>query len=113
MKREVVIYRLRTPVICNHSVGSRDKNEKKKCSWGSPENETLGELTSHFNPTQCNKKDCTTTMKWLVAGADLPSELLSRLICANTSANRKSLPSYLLYLLLKIRPHLYLSFHIT
>ena len=35
----------------------------------SPEDETLDELTSHFDPPQCREGDCTTTLRWLVVGA--------------------------------------------
>ena len=34
-----------------------------------PEDETLGESTSHFDPPQCREGDCTTTLRWLVVGA--------------------------------------------
>ena len=37
----------------------------------SPEDETLGELTSHFDPFQCREGDCITTLRWLVVDAEL------------------------------------------
>ena len=58
--------------ICDRALDSRDKKREEKLSKGeSPENETLGELTSHFDPPQCREGDRTTTLSWLVVGTDV------------------------------------------
>ena len=60
---------MRMPFICNGSVNSRDKKREEKMSIsGSPEDETLGELTSHFDPLSCRKGHPTITMRHLVVG---------------------------------------------
>ena len=59
--------------ICDRALDSRDKKREEELSKGeSPEDETLGELTSHFDPPQCREGDRTTTLRWrLVVGADV------------------------------------------
>ena len=56
-----------TSSICDRSVDSRDKKRGEKISIGwSSEDETLEELTSHFDPSQCRVGDCTSevTCHW-------------------------------------------------
>ena len=58
--------------ICDRALDSRDKKREEQLSKGeSPEDETLGELTSHFDPPQCREGDRTTTLRWFVVGADV------------------------------------------
>ena len=58
--------------ICDRALDSRDKKREEELSKGeSPEDETLGELASHFDPPQCREGDRTTTLRWLVVGADV------------------------------------------
>ena len=58
--------------ICDRALDSRDKKREEELSKEeSPEDETLGELTSHFDPPQCREGDRTTTLRWLVVGADV------------------------------------------
>ena len=58
--------------ICDRALDSRDKKREEEFSKGeSPEDETLGELTSHFDPLQCREGDRTTTLRWLFVGADV------------------------------------------
>ena len=64
------------PSICDRALDSRDKKREEELSKReSPEDETLGELTSHFDPPQCREGDRTTTLRWLVVGADVARRL--------------------------------------
>ena len=60
---------LRVLSICDRALDSRDKKGEELSERESPEDETLGESTSHFDPPQCREGDCTTTFRWLVVGA--------------------------------------------
>ena len=62
--------------ICDRALDSRDKKREEELSKRElPEDETLGELTSHFDPPQCREGDRTTTLRWLVVGADVARRL--------------------------------------
>ena len=70
---------LRTPSTCDRAVDSRDRKPEKLSIGESPKDETLGESANHFDPSQCREGDCTTTMRWLVAGAVEHNKLVFRL----------------------------------
>ena len=77
--------------ICDRALDRRDKRREEELSRGElPEDETLGKLTTHFDPSQCRKGDCTTTLKWLVIGADVARRRRRRLkgIHSRSDTNR-------------------------
>ena len=61
---------LRMLSICDHALDSRDKKRQELSRGETPEDEILGELTSHFDHPQGKKGDRTTTLRWLVVGAE-------------------------------------------
>ena len=62
--------------ICDRALDSRDKKQEELPRGETPEDETLGELTNHFDPPQCSERDCTTMLRWLVIGSAYKSSLL-------------------------------------
>ena len=57
--------------ICDRALDSRNKKRVEELSTRElPEDETLGESISHFDPPQCREEDYTTTLRWLVVGAE-------------------------------------------
>ena len=62
---------------CDRALDSRDKKWEELSKGESPEVETLGEWTSHFDPPQCREGDCTTTLRWLVVGAEHRPSLIT------------------------------------
>ena len=74
--------------ICDRAFDSRDKKREKELSERIAEDETLGELTSHFKPPQCSEGDCTTTLRWLVVGAEVSdSQGISVSVSMRTNVN--------------------------
>ena len=47
---------------CDRALDRRDKKREELSRGETPEDETLGELTSHFDPPQYREGDCTTTV---------------------------------------------------
>ena len=74
--------------ICDRALDSRDKKREELSKGESPEDETLGELTSHFDPPQCREGDRTTTLRWLVVGADVARRRRLKGIHSRSDTNR-------------------------
>ena len=65
------------------------KNEKKSCPRKNPpEDETLRELKSHFDPPQCREGDRTTTLRWFVVGADVARRRRLKSVHSRSDTNR-------------------------
>ena len=74
--------------ICDRALDSRDKKREELSKGESPEDETLGELTSHFDPPQCREGDRTTTLRWLVVSADVARRRRLKGIHSRSDTNR-------------------------
>ena len=84
--------------ICDRALDSRDKKREELSKGESPEDETLGELTSHFDPPQCREGDRTTTLRWLVVGADVARRRRLKGIHSRSDTNRTGARGFILLL---------------